>query len=193
MPHIFTINPRFYSRWMKYLFVKISPENIPSTLGFIKETAQKIAPDYPFDLSFIDQGLEDLYLSEQTLGKIFTYFAILAVFISCLGILGLSAFNAEKRIKEIGVRRILGSTTSGIVVLLSKQFTYWVLLANIIAWPIAYYIMHKWLQNFAYRTHLGLYLFLFGGTTALAAAAIPILYQSLKAARVEPAHILRHE
>jgi len=193
MPHIFTINPRLYSHWMKFIFVKTSAENIPSTLGYIKETSQNIAPDYPVDMSFIDQGLEDLYLSEQTLGKIFTYFAVLAVFISCLGILGLSAFNAEKRIKEIGVRRILGSTISGIVVLLSRQFTYWVLLANIIAWPIAYYIMNKWLQNFAYRTHLSFYLFLSAGIIALAAASVPILYQSLKAARVEPAQSLRHE
>jgi putative ABC transport system permease protein len=193
MPHIFTINPQIYSNWMKFIFVKVSSENIPSTLRFIEETAQKLAPDYPFEQSFIDKGLTDLYLSEQTLGKIFTYFAFLAVFISCLGILGLSSFNAEKRTKEIGIRRILGSTTSGIVVLLSRQFTYWVLLANIIAWPIAYYIMHKWLQNFAYRTHLSFYLFLFAGITALAAAAIPILYQSLKAARVEPAQTLRHE
>lgn len=193
MPHLFTINPRLYNNWMKFIFVKVSSENIPSTLGFIEETAQKFGPDYPFEISFLDQGLAELYLSEQTLGKIFTYFAFLAVFISCLGILGLSSFNAEKRTKEIGIRRILGSSTSGIVVLLSKQFTRWVLLANIIAWPIAYYAMHKWLQNFAYRTGLSFYLFVFAGITALAAAAIPILYQAWKAAGVQPVTTLRHE
>lgn len=193
MPHIITIDQRLYSNWMKFIFIKVSFENIPQTLKFIEDTAQNLAPDYPVELSFIDQGLENLYISEQTLGKLFTYFAFLAVFISCLGILGLSSFNANQRTKEIGIRRILGSSTSGIVVLLSKQFSHWVLLANIIAWPIAYYAMHKWLQNFVYRTSLNLYLFFLAGITALAAAAVPVIYQSLKAARVEAINTLRHE
>jgi len=193
MPHVFTINPRVYSTWIKYVFVKISAENIPATIRFIEETSLKMAPDYPFEYTFLDQGVAVLYGSEQRLGKIFTYFACLAIFISCLGILGLSAFTAEQRTKEIGIRRILGSSVPGIVVLLSRQFSRWVLLANLIAWPIAYYAMHKWLQDFAYRTSIGPHLFVLAGVLSLMIAALPVLYQSLKAAHTDPVTALRYE
>jgi len=193
MPHVFTINPRVYSNWMKFIFVKISSNNIPATIGFIDETIRNQAPDYPIEHSFLDQGLENLYTSEKILGKIFTYFAFLAIFISCLGILGLSSFTVEQRIKEIGIRRILGSTTSGIMVLFSRQFSSWILLANIIAWPIAYYAMHKWLQHFAYQTGLSFYLFPLAGIISIALAGIPVINQALRAARIDPITTLRHE
>jgi putative ABC transport system permease protein len=193
MPHIFTINPRLYSNWIKYVFIKVASKNVPSTIRFIGETSKKIAPDYPFEYSFLDLGAANLYESEQRLSKIFTYFAFLAIFISCLGILGLSAFTAEQRTKEIGIRKILGSSVSGIVMLLSKQFSRWVLLANIIAWPIAYYVMHKWLQDFAYRTGMSLYLFFLAGILSFIIAALPVIYQSLKAAYADPVKTLRYE
>jgi ABC-type antimicrobial peptide transport system permease subunit len=193
MPHVFCINPRYYSNWIKYVFVKIASENIPQTIRHMEAVSLKLAPDYPFEYTFLDQGVAALYDAEQRLGKIFTYFAFLAIFISCLGILGLSAFIAEQRTKEIGIRKVLGSTASGIVVLLSRQFAHWVLLANIIAWPLAYYAMHTWLQGFAYRTGLSFDLFILAGVLSLLTAALPTVILSLKAANSDPVDSLRYE
>jgi putative ABC transport system permease protein len=193
MPHVFTINPNFQNRWIKYIFIKISSENIPDTIRFIEQTAQKIAPNFPSAIIFLDQGIADLYGSEQKLGKILTYFAFLAIFISCLGILGLSAFTVEQRTKEIGIRKIMGSSAAGIVALLSKQFSRWILVANLIAWPVAYYAMFTWLKEFAYRTHISLPLFILAGVLSLCIASLPIVYQALKAAKADPVDSLRYE
>ena len=193
MPHYFTINPRFSANALKYIFVKINSVNIPDAIKYIQETLVKNAPNYPVEYDFLDQGIGALYQSEQKLGKIFTYFAILAILISCLGIFGLSAFSVEQRTKEIGIRKILGSSVSGITFLLSKEFSRWVLLANIFAWPIAFYAMHKWLENFAYRTGINVVLFLFAGVLSLVIASLPIGYQALKAATSNPVDALRYE
>ncbi len=193
MPHVFTINQNFHSRWIKFIFIKISSENIPDTLRFIEHTALEIAPNFPSVSTFLDQGVADLYASEQKLGKILTTFAFLAIFISCLGILGLSAFTAEQRTKEIGIRKIMGSSAAGIVALLSKQFSRWILVANLIAWPIAYYAMFTWLQEFAYRTQISLPLFILAGVLSLWIASLPIIYQSFKAAKADPIESLRYE
>jgi len=193
LPHYFTINPRFSANALKYIFVKINSVNIPDTMKYIQETLVKNAPNYPVEYDFLDQGIGALYQSEQKLGKIFTYFAILAILISCLGIFGLSAFSAEQRTKEIGIRKILGSSASGITFLLSKEFSRWILLANIFAWPIAFYTMHKWLENFAYRTAINVVLFLLAGGLSLVIAALPVGYQALKAATSNPVDALRYE
>ncbi len=193
LPHYFTINPRFSANALKYIFVKINSVNIPDTMKYIQETLVKNAPNYPVEYDFLDQGIGALYQSEQKLGKIFTYFAVLAIFISCLGIFGLSAFSAEQRTKEIGIRKILGSSASGITFLLSKEFSRWILLANIFAWPIAFYTMHKWLENFAYRTAINVVLFLLAGGLSLVIAALPVGYQALKAATSNPVDALRYE
>jgi putative ABC transport system permease protein len=193
MPQVFTINPAFAANALKYVFVKINSVNVPDTMAYIQETSAKNAPNYPVEYDFLDQGLGALYQAEQRLGKIFTYFAVLAVFISCLGIFGLSAFSVEQRTKEIGIRKILGSSVSGITLLLSKEFSRWVMLANIIAWPIAFYAMHKWLENFAYRTGINIALFLLAGGLSLIIAALPVIYQALKAATSDPIDALRYE
>jgi putative ABC transport system permease protein len=193
MPHVFAINPRWHRMAVKYIFVKISSANIPDTLAHIRQAAHKIVPDFPLEYSFLDQGINTLYQSEQRLGKIFTYFAFLAILISCLGIFGLSSFSAEQRTKEIGIRKVMGASVSGITLLLSKQFSRWVLVANIIAWPIAYYAMFKWLQNFAYRTGLNLLVFIVAGILALVVASLPVGYQALKAAHNNPVEALRTE
>jgi putative ABC transport system permease protein len=192
MPHIFNINPRNY-RALRFVFIKIAAENVPDTLKYIRETATTFAPDYPYEYSFLDQGVEELYQSEQKLGKIFSSFAFLAIFISCLGIFGLASFTAEKRTKEIGIRKVLGASVSHIVLLLSKDFSRWILLANVIAWPIGWYAMHKWLQNFAYRSSLNPLLFLIAGLLSLVIAAFPISYQAVKAAFADPISSLRYE
>ena len=126
-------------------------------------------------------------------GNIFKYFALLAILISCLGLFGLASFVAEQRTKEIGIRKALGASVSGIVLLLSKEFTKWVLLANIIAWPIAYYVMAKWLENFAYRMDIGLWVFVLSGTLAFIIAIITVIFQAVKAALANPVDSLRYE
>ena len=193
MPQIFTINPRFAANALKYVFVKINSVNIPDTIKYIQETLVKNGPNYPVEYDFLDLGIGALYQAEQKLGKIFTYFSMLAIFISCLGIFGLSAFSVEQRTKEIGIRKILGSSVSGITFLLSKEFSRWILLANIFAWPIAYYAMHKWLENFAYRTGINVVLFLLAGGLSLVIAALPVGYHALKAATSNPVDALRYE
>lgn len=151
------------------------------------------APNFPYEYNFIDRGVQTLYQSEHRLGRIFSAFAFLAIFISCLGIFGLASFTAEKRTKEIGIRKVLGAPVSHIVILLSKEFSRWILLANLIAWPIAWYAMSKWLQNFAYRTGLNPLLFIFAGLLSLMVAAIPVGYKAIKAAVADPVDSLRYE
>ncbi len=193
MPQVFTINPQFAANALKDIFVKINSVNIPETVAYIQKASVTNAPNYPVKYDFLDQGIGALYQSEQKLGRIFTYFAMLAIFISCLGIFGLSAFAVEQRTKEIGIRKILGSSVSGITFLLSREFSRWVLLANIFAWPIAFYVMHKWLENFAYRTGINIVLFLLAGGLSLLIAALPVGYQALKAATSDPIDALRYE
>lgn len=192
MPQVFTINPRNFNA-LKYVFIKIASENIPETLEYIREASFTFAPDYPYEYSFLDQGIQDLYLAEKNLGKIFSTFAALAVFISCLGVFGLASFTAERRTKEIGIRKVLGASISNIVVLLSREFSRWVLLANIIAWPVGWYVMHKWLQNFSYRTGMSPLLFIFAGILSFIIAALPVSYHAIKAALAHPIESLRYE
>ncbi len=193
LPQVFTINPRFTARAIKFIFIKVSPDGLPETLRAIREASGRYAPDYPFEAAFLDRGTASIYESEKRLGKIFTAFAFLAVFISCLGILGLAAYSAEQRTKEIGVRKVLGSSVPGIVALLSSRFSLWILAANLLAWPIAHYVMHRWLRGFAYRTGLGLDVFVLAGLASLFAAALPVVYQALKAAAADPVKALRYE
>lgn len=192
MPHVFSISPRNYGS-LRFIFIKIAAANIPDTLGYIKEATTAFAPAYPYEYSFLDQGLEDLYQTEQKLGKIFSVFAFLAIFISCLGIFGLASFTAERRTKEIGIRKVLGASFSHIAMLLSREFSRWILLANVIAWPIGWYAMHKWLQNFAYRTGLNPLLFVAAGLLSFAIAALPVGYHAIKAAMADPIESLRYE
>jgi putative ABC transport system permease protein len=192
MPQVFTVNPKYFNA-LKYVFIKIAKDNIPETLEYIREASFTFAPDYPYEYTFLDQGIQNLYHAEQGLGKILSTFAALAIFISCLGIFGLASFSAERRTKEIGIRKVQGASVSNIVVLLSREFSRWVLLANLIAWPLGWYVMNKWLQNFSYRAGISPLLFVFAGLISFIIAAIPVSYQGLKAARANPADYLRYE
>ena len=127
------------------------------------------------------------------MGNIFSSFAVLAIIIACLGLFGLAAFAAEQRTKEIGIRKVLGASVSKIILLLSREFVRWVLLANVIAWPIAYLAMNRWLQNFAYRTHIEIMVFLISGGAALLIATLTVSYQAVKSAQADPVGSLRHE
>lgn len=192
MPHIYTINPRHHNN-LKYVFIKIASLNVPDTLKYIKETSVGYAPDFPYEYNFLDQGVQALYQSEHKLGRIFSIFAFLAIFISCLGIFGLASFTAAKKTKEIGIRKVLGAPVSHIVMLLSKEFSRWILLANLIAWPIAWYAMSRWLQGFAYRAELNPLLFMYAGLLSIVIAAIPVGYHAVKAAIADPIDSLRYE
>jgi len=141
----------------------------------------------------LDQNLEQQYTSEYHLGKIFLIFSIFAIFIASLGLLGLTAFITEQRTKEIGIRKVLGASTSEVVLLLSKEFTKWVLTANIIAWPAAYYIMNNWLQNFAYKTNISIWIFFFSGIIALMIALLTISLHTINAANTNPVESLHYE
>lgn len=176
-----------------YIAVRLSPENIPRTMELLGKKWKELAPTGMFDYTFLDASLDALYRTEERLGKIFTYFSILAILIACLGLFGLASFTAEQKTKEIGIRKVLGAPVSGIVLLLSKEFTKWVIAANIFSWPIAYFVMNKWLQNFAYRTSIELWSFFLAAAMAIMIALITICYQSLRAALANPIDSLRYE
>jgi ABC-type antimicrobial peptide transport system permease subunit len=192
MPQIFTANPEYF-KFLKFVFVKIKSVNVPDTLNHIKAVNAKFAPAFPFKFDFLDEEMGKLYTSEQKLGKIFSYFAFVAILISCLGIFGLAAFTAERRIKEIGIRKTFGASVSSIVVLLTKGFTRWVLLASIVALPIAWYAMQRWLQDFAYRTSIGPWIFILSGAAAMIIALLTVSYQAVRSATANPVEALRYE
>lgn len=179
--------------WRLNLIVRVNPNNIPGTISHLKRVFEKFAPSFPFEYHFMDEEFDMLYRSEYRMRVLFQYFAILAIFISCLGLLGLASFMAEQRTKEIGIRKVLGAPVSRIILLLSADFTKWVLAANIIAWPLAYFAISKWLENYAYRTNLNMLIFILSGVLALVTALLTVSYQTLKAALANPVESLRYE
>ena len=183
----------YYTKFSRILFARLKSENIPKTIGYMENIWKKFALGYPFNYRFLNEALDRLYRSEQRIGTIFRYFSFLAIFISCLGLFGLASFMAEQRTKEIGIRKVLGATVSNIVLLLSKEFSKWVLVANILAWPVAYYAMHKWLQSYAYRMIITIWPFFFAAFLALVIALMTVSYQAFKAAIANPADALKYE
>ncbi|NOR15615.1 MAG: FtsX-like permease family protein, partial [Candidatus Aminicenantes bacterium] len=183
----------FSSEYSNVLFARLRGENMPQTIGYLEEVWNKFAPGYDFSYSFMDEALDDLYRAEQRTGTIFQYFSFLAILISCLGLFGLASFMAEQRTKEIGIRKVLGATVSSIVLLLSKDFTKWVLVANLVAWPVAYYAMHRWLQGFAYRIPVSWWAFLLAGLLALMIALFTVSFQAVKTALTNPVDTLKYE
>ena len=176
-----------------YLAIRLHPGNVAEAISAVEETWKKLAPNQPFSYTFLDQDYARLYNREQQMSHVFQIFSGLAILIACLGLFGLAAFTTQQRTKEIGIRKILGASVSGIVCLLSKDFLKLVLIANIIAWPIAYYAMNQWLQSFAYRIDLGISTFILSGLIALLIALLTVSYQAIKAARANPVEALRYE
>ncbi|MFC2088090.1 ABC transporter permease [Calditrichota bacterium] len=183
------LNPKFFSK----ISIKINPTNIPATIDYIKGILKKHSPHYPFEYSFFDEVFDRAYHTEQRMVQIFSSFAILAISIACLGLFGLTAFAAEQRKKEIGVRKVMGASVSGIVTLLSKEIVKWILIANLIAWPVAYYFINKWLLGFAYRIELTPGMFLLAGILALVIALVTISFQAVKTAIANPVESLKYE
>ncbi len=176
-----------------YLSVKIKASNIPETIEFLRAGMKRFSPNYPFEYYFFDDVFDMAYRAEQKMESIFSTFAFLSIFIACLGLLGLVSFVAEQKTKEIGIRKVLGASATNIISLLSKKFIKWIIVANVVAWPIAYYFMNKWLQNFAYKAHISLLIFFLSGTLALIIATLTIGYQTIKAATANPVDSLRYE
>jgi putative ABC transport system permease protein len=173
--------------------VRLSPENIQSTMAFLESQWGAVDSQYPFEFSFINDLYDELYRAEERMGRLFAYFTGLAIVIGCLGLFGLTSFTAEQRTKEIGVRKVLGASVAGITLLLVKEFTKWVLLAVLIAWPIGYFVMNNWLQNFAYRISVGIDTLIVAALLALIISVITVSYQSLRAAVADPIRSLRYE
>ena len=154
---------------------------------------KRIVPSCIFRYTFLDDDFSRQYMNEERLGRIIEYFTFLAIFISCLGLFGLASFMVEQRTKEIAIRKVLGATHAGIVGIFSKEFVVLIAFANVIAWPAAYYIMNKWIQNYRFHTRIGLWLFALAGLAALGIALFTVSYQTMKAARANPVDALKYE
>ena len=175
------------------IVVKLNPGNLKASVAAVSDIYKKMAPVYPFEYTFLDQKFDTIYKKDIRQQAILSIFSGLAIFIACLGLFGLATFTAAKRTKEIGVRKVLGSSVPNILMLLAKDLLKPVLIASLIAMPIGYYCMTKWLQNFAYRVDISVWVFvLAAGVTALIAFAT-ISFQSIKAALANPVESLRSE
>lgn len=188
-PVILCVYPKLFT----HISARIETKDVPGVLSHIERAWKAFLPHRPFEYQFLDEEFDRLYRAEERTGKLCVYFTLLAIFISCLGLFALASFMVEQRTKEIGVRKVLGATIPGIVTLLSKDFTKWVLIANLFAWPIAYYIMKEWLRNFAYRINIGVEIFVLSGLTALAIALVTVSYQCIRAAAANPVEALKYE
>ncbi len=184
---------RYADKGQRYLMARLEPAGIEAGIKDMERIWTTYEQEYPFHYIFMDDDLDRLYRSEQRFRSIFGYFALLAVILSSLGLFGLAFFMAEKRTKEIGVRRILGASSSSIIVLLFKDFTKCVLVANLFAWPIAYFAMTKWLANFAYRMTLDFGIFILASALTFGIAVLSVSYQSVKASLASPVDSLRYE
>jgi putative ABC transport system permease protein len=185
--------PRYSRGGTNNLIARVNAANISETLHFIERKFQEVNPAAPFEFRFMDEVLAEYYRSEENLSAIINSFTILAILVACLGLLGLISFTAEQRTKEIGIRKVLGASVSNVVLLLSKEFALLVLLANIVAWPLAWYAMQGWLQGFAYRIDINWWMFALAGGSALLIALLTVSIQAIKAALANPVEALRYE
>ncbi|HDT14340.1 MAG TPA: FtsX-like permease family protein, partial [Candidatus Aminicenantes bacterium] len=177
----------------RYLSVRVRPEGIRETIDFMDRTWRGFAGNQAFEYQFFDDHFARLYEADERTGRVFLAFSVLAAFVAGLGLFGLSAFLAEQRTKEIGIRKTLGASAGGIGLLLAGQFAKWVLAANLVAWPLGYWFMHRWLQKFAYRTALSPLLFLGASFIVLVFALLAVSCQTVKAAAADPVKSLKYE
>jgi putative ABC transport system permease protein len=173
--------------------VRIKARNISSLVSQIESKWNQMTPGQPFSYTFMDNDFNNIYKAEQRTGKLFITFAIFAIFIACLGLYGLVTYAAIQRTKEIGIRKVLGANIGGIVAMLSKDFAKLVLIASVIAFPISWWAMSKWLQSFAYRTNISWWIFVAAGLLAILIALITVSLQAIRAAVANPVKSLRTE
>lgn len=188
-PMVLHMNPDSFN----FSCLKIRAADVPATLAHIEKVWKNHSPKTPFSYRFLDEAVGELYLSEDRMSSIFKYFTVLAGIISALGVFGLASYMAEQRTKEIGIRRVLGASVSGICVLMSKDFLRCVVIANLIAWPVAGYALSRWMEGFAGRAGLSVWIFALSGGLALVIALLSVSWQSLRAATADPARALRYE
>lgn len=188
-PIIFTLE----DKGNRFLSLQLQTSGITATIDRVKEIHAQFSPGYPFDYYFLNQSFEKYYQAERTIGKLLSVFTLMAILISCIGVLGLVSFTAEQKSKEIGIRKVLGASVASIILILSKEFIKWVVISNIIVWPIAYYLLNQWLQDYAYRIDFNYYIL---GITLLISVIITILtvgYHTMRAAFANPVESLRYE
>jgi ABC-type antimicrobial peptide transport system permease subunit len=173
--------------------IKIAGSDVRGTLAFIKRNFDETFPNYVYESKFLDQKIQNFYVAETRLSGLYSIFAFIAIFISCLGLYGLVSFMAAQKTKEVGIRKVLGASTGNILYLFSKEFTILIIVAFLIASPIAYYIMSSWLADFAYRITPGVWLFLLTILGSLTIAWITVSYKAIKAAHTNPAKTLKYE
>ncbi len=188
-PLVMLYRPRMF----RNLTLTVRTDGVEQTVAFVKEKWQELFPEYPFDYYFLDASFDRQYRAEERVGKIFAVFTFLGLFIACLGLLALASYAAERRTKEIGIRKVLGASVGSIVQLLSREFLLLVALANLIAWPVAYFAMSRWLEEFAYRITIGPGTFLLAALFALIITLITVSSQAIKAALTNPVETLRYE
>ena len=196
LPLSYEIEPMLFIYYPNYFFValiKMNGNNISDGIDFIKNTWEKYAPDFSFEPMFLKDSIKTEYGDKEKSAKIFGYFVILAIFITCLGLYGLASFIAEQKTKEIGIRKVLGASVSSIAGLFSREFLVWVIISFVLAIPVAIYIMDKWLQSFAYKTKMHWWIFLLAGFIAILIASITVSTQAIRAALKNPVDSIRHE
>jgi putative ABC transport system permease protein len=179
--------------WTGLLTIKMRAGKTAETMGYIRTTVNKIAPGSLFVYTFLDDHLNALYKSENAMGKIFEFFSVLAIIIACLGLLGLSAYTIESRTKEIGIRKVLGASVTGIVALVTSRFFVLVTIAYVIAVPLTWYGMYYWLQNFAYQIDIQGWVFALTGFIIALTATLAVGFNTIKAAMRNPVNSLRYE
>lgn len=181
------------SESFNYMVIKISSSNINETIAGIEKKWQVYDNSHEFDYFFLDESMNKQYASEQRVKNIFSYFTAIGIFIACMGLFGLSVLNIQRKFKEIGVRKALGASVASVLKLILNEYVKMIVIANVIAWPIAYYFMSGWLQKFAYRTDINLLIFLFSGIIVLAVTTGTVFLQALKAALINPVDSLKEE
>jgi putative ABC transport system permease protein len=190
---LFHSSSKTYDLGISYVSVRVKPGSMSDYLSKLESKWKSFAPNTPFDYNFLDSEFDALYRSEKRMGTVFSIFTILSIFVACLGLFGLAAYTAERRTKEIGVRKILGASVQNLVALLSKDFIKLVVVAAIIAFPIAWWSMNKWLEDFAYRITIGWWIFMLAGVIALLIALFTVSFQAIKASVANPVKSLRTE
>jgi len=188
-PLVLQYRPDYFS----YLSLTVNTDDLSKTLSFVKKKWNELQLGGLFTYFFLDEDFNRHYQSEESLGRLYIALTLLAIFLSCLGLAGLSSFTAEQKTKEIGIRKILGASVPNIMILLVSEFTKWVIVASIIAWPVAYFVIHEWLQEYAYRTRPNIWVFGLSAAFAFIIAALTVSYQSVKAAITNPVDSLRYE
>jgi putative ABC transport system permease protein len=173
--------------------VKVKAADMSNTIAFVNKIWNKFSPDYPLEYKFLDESFSQMYKSEDKLSGLLSIFTAMAIIVGCMGLFGLAAFTAEQRTKEIGIRKVLGASVVGILTLLSKTFLKPVLIASLVAFPIAWYSMSKWLEDFPYRVTISWWIFVLAGLLAIIIALITVSFQAIKAAIANPIKSLRTE